>query len=87
MNVVVPIKDVRIKNRIDLWITSEILHLLQLKDKRAWKVKTNKHKNELRQEFKRVRNKATRGIIQAKADDFRPKMEEYRNNQRSYGNT
>ncbi len=45
---VAPNKEIRIKkNRIDPWITNKILHLIDLRDKAARKLKTIMHDDEL----------------------------------------
>ncbi len=59
---VAPNKEIRISNRTDPSITNEILHIIELRDKAARTLKTNRHDNELREEFNRLRNKTTRDI-------------------------
>ena len=71
---IAPIKEVRIKNRTEPWIKSEILHSINERDKAYQTFKRNKSD----QNFtvcKECRNKTQNLIYRAKKDYFKAKIE------------
>ena len=79
LDMVAPVKKIRIKNRTDPWINNEILHLMEQRDKLMRRFSKNKNDRELKQEFNRIRTKVDKNLKKAKGDYFSNKAEEYKN--------
>ncbi len=82
MDEVAPMKEIRIKNRTDPWINSELLHHIEHRDNLLRQLTRHKDNVELRQEYNRARNKLARDIKTAKADYFYRMVEEYKHEHR-----
>ena len=75
INLVAPLKTVRIKQTSEPWFSSDILYLISLRDK-AW-VKFRKFgKSELYNEYKKLRNRTQYVIKKAKVSYIKDKMSE-----------
>ena len=77
---VAPIKIVRIKNRTEPWMTSTILDLIRERDKFLCESNKNRNDKKLRSKFNSLRNKVQREIRKAKANFFKDKIEENKDN-------
>ena len=75
-----PIKQIRIKTRTEPCMNSEILELIEERDKALNLANSNKENNILRQHFNILRNKVQREIKKGKSNYFRNKIDENKNN-------
>ena len=80
LDVVAPIKHVRIKTRTEPWINSMILELIWERDRLLFESNKDKANKELRKEFNMLRNKVQREIRIAKTNYFKDKIEENKGN-------
>ena len=74
-----PIKEIRLKNRTEPWISNEILDAIKLRDNLLYRYKKDQ-KPELYSEFCKIRNKIQRDIKRAKSTFFQNKIEEFKFN-------
>ena len=72
---IAPVKEVRLKQRTEPWISSEILEMISSRDQCLVLFKKNKKSADY-DEFKHLRNKVQRSIQKAKQSYFRDKIEE-----------
>lgn len=75
LNDVAPIKEIRLKNRTETWMTSEMLELIQLRDETLYmfrKHSTDQH----RKEFNYYMTKVQNCIKSARRNFFANKVEE-----------
>ena len=85
MDIVAPIKVVRIKAKSEPWMTTEILDLIRQRD--SWLYKYRKYKREEDHKiYRALRNKIHRVIRNAKSEFMLNKVEEHRKNPKNYGN-
>ena len=82
MDSIAPGKEVRLKQRSEPWLTSEILDLIKTRDMFLYKFKTY-NKSEFYKSFYLYRNMVQREVKTAKADYLSYKMEENKNNPRN----
>jgi hypothetical protein len=75
---VAPIKEVRLKQRSEPWITSEILESIRKRDKLFHEFKKSR-KVAIYSEFKKIRNKTQKMVHSAKSNYFSSKVEENKN--------
>ena len=80
LDVVAPIKHIRIKSRTEPWINSKILELIRKRDKLLSESNKDKSNKELRKEFNILRNKVQSEIRIAKTNYFKDKIEENKGN-------
>ncbi len=78
---IAPVKQVRLKQRTEEWMTGEILECMCERDRALKDYKKGKDQS-LYKQFCRLRNRVQRDVKQAKATYFQEKIEEYRNNSR-----
>ena len=76
LDVVAPIKHIRIKSRTEPWINSKILELIRKRDRLLSESNKDKANKELRKEFNILRNKVQSEIRIAKTNYFKDKIEE-----------
>ena len=81
LNSVAPVKEVRLKQRTEPWIDSEILDLIKQRDSCLYQFKKSKNRNYYTL-FCQFRNKVQRKIKFAKSEYFSNKIEENKNNPR-----
>ena len=79
LNNVAPIKEVRVKQRTEEWMDSEILDLIHQKDKFLHCFKKSK-KEEDYKSYCKLRNMVQREIKRAKSEYFKDKIEENKKN-------
>ena len=79
---IAPIKEVRIKNRTEPWIDSEILHSINARD-RAYQTFKRDQSDQNYSVFKALRNKTQGLIYRAKKDYFKTKIENENNDSKS----
>ena len=78
---VAPVKEIRLKQRTEPWMSSEILELIHSRDKFLYSFK----KSGIQEEYKRfceMRNKVQREIKKAKSEYFSNKIDEDKENPR-----
>lgn len=79
LNVVAPIKTIRIKQRTEPYITSEILSEIKYRDQLLKDFKNDRQNGELYQKFCKQRNRLQRQIKSAKENYFAEKFQENKN--------
>ena len=63
---IAPFKEVRIRGRTEPWMNGDILDLIRKRDKALGDSNKNKENNELREQFKNLRNKVQREVKKSK---------------------
>ena len=81
LNSVAPEKQVRLKQRSEPWITSDILNLIKLRDKCLYNFKKSKNKD-FYTEYCSIRNRVQREVNKAKSDYIESAFEENKSNPR-----
>ena len=76
LDLIAPLKEVRIKLRTEPWIDDNILQLIRERDKLLTQSNKNKGNKNLRHLFNQMRNKLQREVKKAKANYFQNKVEE-----------
>jgi hypothetical protein len=77
---VAPVKEVRLKQRTEPWFDSELLELIQERDKTLYKYKkSNRCDQELYIQYKKLRNKVQYKTKKARESYFSSKVEEQKN--------
>ena len=79
---IAPVKEVRLKQRSEPWLTSDILDLIKTRDMFLYECKTY-NKSEFYKSFCLYRNMVQREVKTAKADYLSYKMEGNKNNPRN----
>ena len=77
---VAPVKEVRIKNHTEPWMSNEILNDIRERDSWLKKFKNNKHVLEYYSNYCRLRNKVQKHVRKAKQDYMVNKISENKNN-------
>ena len=77
---IAPFKEVRIKGRTEPWMNSDILDLIRKRDKALGDSHKNKENQNLREQFKSLRNKVQREVKKAKSNYFKNKIEDNKKN-------
>jgi hypothetical protein len=77
---IAPVKQVRIKQRSEPWLTSSILLLIKERDKLLSTFKKNRQDPDLYKMYCKVRNQVQRDVKKAKSGYFLNKIEENKNN-------
>ena len=81
LNSVAPIKEIKLKQRTEPWVDSELLELIRIRDKHLYQFK--KHNNgEDYKMYCNFRNQVQRYTKKIKSEYFNNKIEENRNNSR-----
>jgi hypothetical protein len=75
-----PIKEVRLKQRTEPWMNSEILHDIRERDNLLYKFNKDRSKKDLYGEYKKLRNKIQRDIKKAKSEYLLNELEANKNN-------
>ena len=83
---VAPIKEIRLKQKTEPWMTSTILDLIRQRDKAYYSFRKSGSADEYKV-FAKLRNKIQRELKTSKANYFTDKIEEDKNNPKNYGNT
>lgn len=78
LNTVAPVKEVRLKQRTEPWINSEILDLIKQRDHYLYQFKKSKD-SAIYKLYCQLRNKVQREIKEAKSEYFSNKIEENKN--------
>lgn len=77
---VAPLKEIRIKQRTEPWITAEILDKIRERDRLLVEYKRDKNNKEKYDQFCKLRNKIQQGINKIKSDYISDKIQESGNN-------
>ena len=75
LDTVAPIKEIRLKNRTEPWMTAEILDLIKTRDEFLYKFKKHNFQEDYKK-YCKMRNKVLREIRITKADFLSNKVEE-----------
>ena len=78
---VCPVKEIRLKQRTEAWMTTEIYEMIKSRDEFLYKFKKHGSQSDYK-EFCKFRNRIQREIKLAKSNYFSNKIEENRNNPR-----
>ena len=79
---VAPVRTVRIKQRSEEWVDSEVLECIKARDKAYHKFKSDKSEENF-QIFRKLRNKANSTIVNAKKTFFKSSLENNKNDSKS----
>ena len=79
LDLVAPLKEVRIKQRSEPWMTNEILTNIRERDSLLAEFNKNKHMSEYYREYCKLRNQVQREIRSAKKQYMLHQIEENRN--------
>ena len=82
LNSIAPVKEVRLKQRTEPWVDSELLDLMRSRDRFLYQFKKPGNSEDYRL-FCSYRNQVQRYIRKAKADYFSNKIEENKNNSKN----
>ena len=82
LNSIAPVKEVRLKQRTEPWVDSELLDLMRSRDRFLYQFKKHGNSEDYRL-FCSYRNQVQRYIRKAKADYFSNKIEENKNNSKN----
>ena len=82
-----PLKQVRLKQRSDPWMTNDILSQIKHRDNLLLKFKTDRTQKHLYSEYCKVRNKIQRDIRHAKSNYFTNCIDENKNNSKKLWQT
>jgi len=77
---VAPVKEIRLKQRTEPWMNSEILNDIRERDNLLYKFNKDRSKKEIYNEYKKLRNKIQRDIKKTKSDYFLNELESNKNN-------
>ena len=82
-----PLKQVRLKQRSDPWMTNDILSQIKHRDNLLLKFKSDRTQKHLYSEYCKVRNKIQRDIRHAKSNYFTNCIDENKNNSKKLWQT
>ena len=87
INDVAPIKQVRLKQRTEPWMSSDILAQIRQRDQLLYKFNKDKSKTQVYDEYCKLRNKTQRDIRRAKSEHFMNCIDDNKNNSKKLWQT